>query len=241
MPEFDDKQIARDSVWESLRAQKQARFPFPIKGRIPNFAGAKQAAERLLDHPIFEGVARIKCNPDSPQKPLRRMALERGIIVYVPTPRLKGGFMRFDPQEIPEDKYGEASALSKWDRWKQDVALDEMPQLDLIVTGCVAVTQDGRRAGKGEGYSDLEFGILEELGHQRVPVVTTVHELQVVDGFPIDDHDIGLSVIATPDRTIDIDAPPQPTGGIDWAQLDDEALAEMPVLKRLKEMGGERQ
>jgi 5-formyltetrahydrofolate cyclo-ligase len=237
MSEFDDKPTARDAVWTQLRDQKQARFPFPIKGRIPNFAGAKQAAERLLDHPIFDGVERIKCNPDSPQKPLRRMALERGITVYVPTPRLKGGFMRFDPDKIPQDKFSEASALSKWDRWKEDVALAEMPQLDLIVTGCVAVTEDGHRAGKGEGYSDLEFGILEELGHERVPVVTTVHELQVVDGFPIDAHDIGLSVIATPERTIDVDQPPQPTGGIDWKRLDDDALAEMPVLKRLKEMG----
>ncbi|MFP4599984.1 MAG: 5-formyltetrahydrofolate cyclo-ligase [Persicimonas sp.] len=74
----------------------------------------------------------------------------------------------------------------------------------------VLTAEDGRRAGKGEGYSDLEFGILEELGHQRVPVVTTVHELQVVDGFPFDAHDIGLSVIA-PERTIDIDQPPRLT------------------------------
>lgn len=236
MSEFDDKQAARDAVWERLREEGQARFPFPVVGRIPNFAGAKQAAERLLDHPIFDGVARIKCNPDSPQKPLRRMALERGITVYVPTPRLKGGFMRFDPNKIPEDKFGEASALSKWDRWKEEVGLEEMPQLDLIVTGCVAVTDDGRRAGKGEGYSDLEFGILEELGHERVPVVTTVHEIQVVGGFPIDAHDIGLSAIATPERILEIDQPPQPAGGIDWELLDDDDLEEMPVLERLKQM-----
>ncbi len=101
MTEFDSKQAARDWVWEQLTAQRQARFPFPVVGRIPNFAGAEQAAERLLDHPIFAGVEHIKCNPDSPQKPLRRMALERGITVYVPTPRLKGGFMRFDPRKIP--------------------------------------------------------------------------------------------------------------------------------------------
>ncbi|QDG52150.1 5-formyltetrahydrofolate cyclo-ligase [Persicimonas caeni] len=236
MTKFDDKQAAREWVWERLREEGQARFPFPVTGRIPNFAGAEQAAERLLDHPIFAGVERIKCNPDSPQKPLRRMALERGITVFVPTPRLKGGFLRFDPHKIPADKFREASALSKWDRWKEEVDLDQMPQLDLIVTGCVAVTEDGRRAGKGEGYSDLEFGILEELGHERVPVVTTVHETQIVGGFPIDAHDIGLHAIATPERIITPDEPPQPAGGIDWEQLDDEDLAKMPVLRRLKAM-----
>jgi len=39
-----------------------------------------------------------------------------------------------------------------------------MPCLDAIVCGSVAVTRDGRRCGKGEGYSDLEFAILRELG-----------------------------------------------------------------------------
>jgi hypothetical protein len=37
--------------------------------------------------------------------------------------------------------------------------------LDAIICGSVAVTRDGRRCGKGEGYSDLEFAILRELGH----------------------------------------------------------------------------
>ena len=234
---FAAKQDARDWVWSELREQKQARFPFPIKGRIPNFKGAEVAAEALLDHAIFDGVQRIKCNPDSPQKPLRRMALERGITVYVPTPRLKAGFMCFDPDEISPENYKEASMLSKWESYKQDVPLDEMPQLDLIVTGCVAVSEKGRRAGKGEGYSDLEFGILEELGHERVPVVTTVHELQVVEDFPIDEHDIGLCVIATPERIIEVDDPPSPAGGIDWDLLSDEELEEMPVLRELRTLG----
>jgi 5-formyltetrahydrofolate cyclo-ligase len=237
MTAFDSKQQARDWVWGELRERKEARFPFPIVGRIPNFKGAEEAAQRLLDHPLFDGVRRIKCNPDSPQKYLRRLALERGITVYVPTPRLKAGFMRFDPDDISPEHYKEASMLSKWDAYKEDVALEDMPQLDLIVTGCVAVTERGRRAGKGEGYSDLEFAILEELGHDAVPVVTTVHELQVVGGFPIDDHDIGLTVIATPERIIEVDEPPTTTGGIRWDELTDEDLKEMPVLRDLRALG----
>jgi 5-formyltetrahydrofolate cyclo-ligase len=163
------------------------------------------------------------------------MALERGITVFVPTPRLRAGFMRFDPDDIPADKYGEASALSKWDAWKEDVALDDIPQMDLIVTGCVAVTEEGKRAGKGHGYSDLEFGILAELGHDPVPVVTTVHEIQVVGDFPIDAHDIGLSVIATPEQTLEIQDPPSPSSGIDWSLLSEQDLEDMPVLARLEE------
>ena len=231
---FTDKPSARTHVWTTLTDEGAARFPFPVEGRIPNFAGADEAAQRLVDSAVFEGVERIKSNPDSPQKYVRRRALERGITVFVPTPRLKGGFMRFDPDQIPEEKYEDASMLSRWDDWAEEVALDDLPQLDLIVTGCVAVTRDGRRCGKGEGFSDLEFGILRELGHDPVPVATTVHDLQVVDSFPIDDHDIGLSAIATPDELITVDDPPEGPGGIDWSLLTDEDLEEMPILKELQ-------
>ena len=46
-----------------------------------------------------------------------------------------------------------AASLSHGDRWSEEVALVDMPGLDAIVCGSVAVTRDGRRCGKGEGYS----------------------------------------------------------------------------------------
>ena len=60
-----------------------------------------------------------------------------------------------------------AASLSRGHRWSEEVALAEMPELDAIVCGSVAVTRDGRRCGEGEGYSDLEFAILRELGIRR--------------------------------------------------------------------------
>lgn len=234
--EFDSKDAARTWVWTELREQKQARFPFPIKGRIPNFKGAEQAAEKLLDHPIFADAARIKCNPDSPQRPLRLKALERGITVFVPTPRLKAGFMRFDPDKIPAEHYSDAAALSKWDAWKEDVALEDLPQLDAIVAGSVAVTRGGKRCGKGHGFSDIEFGILQELGHDPAPVATSVHQLQVVGDFPTDAHDVPLSLVVTPDEIIEVDEPGEPPGGLDWDAFTDEDLEEMPVLQTLKKL-----
>jgi 5-formyltetrahydrofolate cyclo-ligase len=138
------------------------------------------AAARLLDIEPWKSATAIKVNPDSPQRPLRAEALHRGITVFVPTPRLRGGFKKLDPRRIPPDKIEEAASLSHGDRWSEEVALADLPGVDAIVCGSVAVTRDGRRCGKGEGYSDLEFAILRELGHPPVPVATTVHDLQVV-------------------------------------------------------------
>lgn len=234
--DFETKQDARQAIWDRLKDEKLARFPFPPHGRIPNFKGAKEAALRLFEEPEWRDAKRIKVNPDSPQKYVRAEALRRGITVYVPTPRLKGGFMKLDPAKIPFDAINDASQMSRCARWAEPVELQDMPQVDAIVTGCVAVTDTGRRAGKGEGYSDIEFAILRELGHDAVPVATTVNDVQLVQNFPIETNDLPLSVIATPTRTLRIANPPPPPTAIEWDRLSEQDLDDMPILRELKNL-----
>jgi 5-formyltetrahydrofolate cyclo-ligase len=233
---YTDKAAARKAVWDALTERKAARFPFPIHGRIPNFKGAKEAAERLLAHPIFQGARVIKVNPDSPQRWVRKLALERDIIVITPTPRLKGAFRKLDPEKIPREHYDEAATLNRGNKWGEDLPLGALPNVDLVVMGSVAVTRDGHRLGKGHGYADLEYAILRELGNPPVPVVTTVHPIQVLGGFPTEDHDLPVSLIATPDDVIEVNHPPAAPEGIDWELLPEEALKEMPVLGELREL-----
>lgn len=109
---FRDKPAARQAVWDALSREGVARFPFPPHGRIPNFEGAERAAERLLAHPLFGSARVIKVNPDSPQRWVRKLALERGITVITPTPRLKGAFRKLDPGTIPRRHYEEAATPS---------------------------------------------------------------------------------------------------------------------------------
>lgn len=237
-PAFDDKQAAREWVWDRLDEEGVARFPFPPRGRIPNFEGAPEAARRLLDHQLLEDADTIKVNPDAPQRFVRQLALETSITVYVPTPRLRGGFYRLDPSVIGDD-LEDAAKLSKMEAYAEPVGLDELPEMDAIVAGSVAVTDSGHRAGKGEGYSDLEYAILRELGHAPAPVVTTVHSLQVVEAIPRDETDVPLSVVCTPETTIEVDDPPPAPGGIDWPLLSEDRLDEMPVLRKLRRSSGD--
>jgi 5-formyltetrahydrofolate cyclo-ligase len=232
--QFETKSKARTAVWDALKAEGVARFPFPPHGRIPNFEGAEQAARRLFDAKVLAEAGRIKVNPDAPQRYVRIEALRRDTEVYVPTPRLKGGFKRLDPDSIPDEEVTSAASLSNMDQWAEAVSLGDLPQLDAIVTGSVAVTREGRRCGKGEGYSDLEYAILQELGHDPVPVATTVHPIQIVESIPRDRHDLPLSLLITPGETISIEEPPSQPGGIDWSALSDEDLGEMPILRELQ-------
>lgn len=241
MAGYSDKQSARQAIWDRLEAERLARFPFPPHGRIPNFAGAAEAAKRLFEVAPWRDAKRIKVNPDSPQRYVRIEALRRGIEVFVPTPRLRGGFKRLDPRRIPYEEIPAAAALSNGFKWADDVALADMPQLDAIVTGCVAVTRGGHRAGKGEGYSDIEYAILRELGHADVPVATTVHPVQIVDGFPTESNDLPLSCIVTPDETILIENPPPAPQRIEWDRLSPRDLEEMPILAELKSLKSDRE
>jgi len=233
---FADKAAARAAVWQALSDCKVARFPFPVAGRIPNFAGADAAAIRLLSHPAFACARCIKVNPDSPQRYVRQGLLERGIAVITPTPRLRGGFFLLDPDRIAPEQRAEAATLKMGGAFGRPVALDRLPRIDLVVMGSVAVTRDGKRLGKGHGYADLEYALLRELGHEPVPVATTVHALQILESFPTLAHDVGLSIIATPEELFEVVPPPPGAGGIDWDALPPSAFDEMPVLAQLRDL-----
>jgi 5-formyltetrahydrofolate cyclo-ligase len=239
--DFSSKEQARQWVWDVLDRQGLARFPFPPHGRIPNFEGAEAAAQRLFLEPPWRDARAIKVNPDSPQLHVRQEALSRGIRVYVPTPKLKGGFQLLDPDRIPPSSYRQASTLSSMADWSETVTLSDMPQLDAIVTGCAAVTPGGKRAGKGAGYSDLEYAILLELGHRPVPVATTVHDVQVVDDFPVESNDLPLSLICTPTRILRVAKPPPGPQGVEWSRLSEDDREAMPLLAELRAWQSERQ
>jgi 5-formyltetrahydrofolate cyclo-ligase len=235
MPGFDDKQAAREHVWSTLEDEGLARFPFPPQGRIPNFEDAPEAARRLVDHPLVADAGQVKVNPDAPQRFVREALLEAGVRVYVPTPRLRGGFHELDPDAIAAEHRADAAKLSQMEDHARPVDLDELPAMDLVVAGSVAVSPEGHRVGKGEGYSDLEHAILRELGHPPAPVGTTVHPVQVVDELPREATDVAVSLVVTPEETIEIDDPPPAPDGIDWTELSEERVDEMPILEQLRD------
>jgi 5-formyltetrahydrofolate cyclo-ligase len=234
----DRKARIRQEVWDRLVAAGAARFPFPPHGRIPNFAGAAEAAARLFELPLIARAKRIKVNPDAPQRAVRIEALRRGIRVYVPTPRLRGGFLELDPSRIPRSSQREACSLAGMSRWAQPVELSAFRTPDALVVGSVAVSLAGQRCGKGEGYADLEYGALRELGHPPVPVVTTVHATQIVTGIPGAPTDLPLAWIVTPARTLRVRRPPPAPSGIDWSCVGEAELDAMPLLRELRDRSG---
>src|SRR5690606_6125051 len=107
------KAEARARAYAALRAAKAARFPFPIEGRIPNFVGAEAAARRLRERPAYKAARAVKVNPDAPQLPVRAMVRQDGKTLYMPSPRLRGGFNRIRPEAVPAGEERRAASLSR--------------------------------------------------------------------------------------------------------------------------------
>src|SRR5690242_14322026 len=201
------KAALRQEVWTAMRAAKVARFP-GAAGRIPNFTGAEAAAERLRSLPAWQDAGTVKANPDSAQWPVRQRALEDGKIVYMAVPRLAGPepFFALDPGQL-SDSPRKASSIKGASRSARRVTLAELSPVDLVVMGCVAVSEDGTRLGKGGGFADLEFALASAAGliGPTTVAVTTVHELQVLPAgqIPVTGHDVPVDLIITPERVID--------------------------------------
>jgi 5-formyltetrahydrofolate cyclo-ligase len=232
-----DKDGIRQQIWDDLDESGQARFPYPPHGRIPNFAGAGDAAERLRGVEAWRAATVIKANPDAPQLPVRRAALRAGKTVYMAVPRLRDEecFLRLDPAVI--DDIDHATTVGGSADAGVQVGPDEMEPIDLIVSGSVAVNRRGTRIGKGEGYSDLEFAVLRgfDLVDDQTTTVTTVHERQVLDGdLPTTPLDVPIDRVVTPDQVVRTESADRKPAGIDWAALDDDRIDEIPILDRLR-------
>jgi len=228
----DDKQAVRERVWRELRRRGAARFP-GAEGRIPNFTGAEAAARLLASLDVWRDAEVLKSNPDSPQLPVRTLALEAGKSLYMAVPRLadEEPFILLDPARISEPPR-RAASIKGASRAGRNVALSEVPHVDLIVCGTVAVNRRGVRIGKGGGYSDVEFALLTELGRvdTQTVVATTVHPVQVLDeDLPETAHDFRVDLIVTPDEVIRCRRAHRPRG-ILVSHLDPEMAAAIPVL-----------
>ncbi|SFR62575.1 5-formyltetrahydrofolate cyclo-ligase [Halogeometricum rufum] len=231
-----DKQALRERIWDELEESGEARFPYPPHGRIPNFDGADEAAERLAANEAWQEAEVVKSNPDSPQLPVRRAALRAGKTLYMAVPRLRDEkcFLRLDPDEIADIDH--ATTIGGSSEVGVPVGPDEMESIDLIVSGSVAVNGIGARVGKGEGYSDLEFAILREFGlvDDATTTVTTLHEIQFVDeAIPTASHDVPIEWVFTPERSVRTDASGGKPEGLAWNGVADERLDEIPILNRL--------
>lgn len=194
----EEKSQLRAKVWRMLEERGIARFPLPCWGRIPNFDGSERAAEKLRLLQEWKNAKVIFANPDYAQRKVRENVLREGKLLVMASPRLKHGYILVDPKVVRNKERFASTIRGAFKLGKQ---VKEFPKPDLVVTGSVAVDQQGHRLGKGHGYGDREIRVIRTL-FGNVPVVTLIHEAQLLEYVPSEPHDERVSIIVTPERVV---------------------------------------
>ncbi|XP_034045002.1 methenyltetrahydrofolate synthase domain-containing protein isoform X1 [Thalassophryne amazonica] len=230
----------RQKVWDYIEENNLANFPRPVHNRIPNFKGAFTACDRVPELQVFTQTTEVKVDPDKPLEGARLLVLQARKTLLVPTPRLRTGLFNkiTPPQGASKEQLRICSTSQGVKEFSVPVGLDAKVKVDLVVVGSVAVSEKGFRIGKGEGYADIEYGMMASMGavNESTVVVTVVHDCQVVD-IPqelIESHDLTVDYILTPTRVIKTNCQLLKPQGIIWTKLDSTKLKKIPILKKLR-------
>lgn len=175
----------RTAVWEALERARLCAYPLPPHGHHPNFTGAREAAKHLLKHPQVAPLHTLIVGPDRVLMPLRKLALQSGITLYVPNLKKDGWYWRIT------DVAG--ANLSKMAAHGEPKLKPEGAQ--AAVLACVAADRRGGRVGKGFGWGARGL-------HLDLPEWTLAHGLMLREQLPCpaDSH---TALIGTPGGVID--------------------------------------
>lgn len=236
------KRSLRVQTWRKLQENKYGVGFNRIFNRIPDFVNSDKAALMLADTEEFKNATNIKIMIDRALHVAKFQALLANKNLYLPGTRdSKALYLKVDvPPNATEEQKKEILNVQDVQNHRTEISLDTKIKLDMVVIGSVVVSRDGYRIGRGNGFNDLDIGLLTETGAltSETIIVTLVHDAQVVDNLPTNlfqKYDTPVDLIVTPTEVIHVDKRlPRPTG-IFWELLSERRLKIIPVLQVLKE------
>jgi 5-formyltetrahydrofolate cyclo-ligase len=243
----------REAIWGHVRSDllqhagaiPDSRFHYDFSSFVPDFRGSSSAIDRIVQLPCYISANTILVTSDNSLEQLRYRALKDGKKVLVATYKLLRGFVLLDPKRISEDKYEMASLLDIMERpgIGRPLTLDQVEEVDLCVTGVLAITEQGTTIRKSSNYFEIQWGILldRKALDQKTPVIAIAHSCQVIGRAeelkqlrPDGQLHITPDFIVTPERVIASSSVEKPSANIDLDALDPGLFATIPLLQELK-------
>ena len=199
---INTKESLRHIIWEKM--EKEGISISNSFGKIPDFHGSGKAADLLRNSSEWKNALTIFVSPDTAQRKVRKNAFCDGKDLIMPSPKLSDGYILLETSHTAGNE-NDASTIKG--AFKYGRTVEKFPMVDMVVEGSVAVDNYGGRLGKGGGYGDMEISCLE---YQKViglktPIVSTVHEIQMLERVPLESHDKKINMILTPERILRID------------------------------------
>lgn len=196
-----EKDSLRELIWNKMESKGVTRSD--PNGRIPDFEGSDRAANLLRETREWKDSSVIFVSPDSAQKIVRENVLLDNKNLLMPTPKILNGYLMVKPSSC-QGHEREASTIKG--AFKFGTKINSFPVVSLVVEGSVAVDENGNRLGKGGGFGDKEICHLIKVDaiHDGTPLVSTVHEIQIVERVPVEEHDQKINMVVTPERILRI-------------------------------------
>lgn len=247
-PKEITKRTFRLETWNKIKEQKLSpvrRFnAFNTFNKIPYLVGVDKAAEMLAETEEFKKANSIKVNIDLAQEQVKLEVIKAGKTLLVPpshkSANVYAKIKNCDLDELDLAAQKKIIKLQGTEDTFEEIDINNAGKIDMVVVGSYAVSRQGHRIGKGNGYVDLDIGILTHLGclTKDTLIVTTVHDIQVYDTLPenlFQSYDLPLDLIVTPTEVIRVSKRLTRPAGIEWNLLSSRRLEIVPVLKSIKE------
>lgn len=244
-PKEVTKRSIRLDTWQKIKDQKLSPLRrFSVFNKIPNYIGADKAAELLAETEEFKKAKKVKVNIDLAQEPVKVEVVKAHKTLFVPPAQKSSNvyaeIKNCNPDEVDLATQKKIIKLQGDEDTFEEIDINGIQKLDMVVVGSCAVSRQGHRIGKGNGYVDLDVGILTYLGviTKDTLIVTTVHDVQVYDTLPehlFQSYDLPLDLIVTPTEVIRVSKRLHRPEGIEWKLLSSRRLEIVPVLKCIKE------
>ena len=215
---------------EQLRNRLRHKLSSPGKG------GGK-LAEMLRRQDLYRQARSVFATPAVLLHQIRTNCLLDGKQLVIPTPGLKDGFFRIKPHTVPYRQLGLAMTESGMRRFGRRLAPGENLDIDLLLTGALAVDREGVRLGNGTGYFDLSCAILSTHGwladaHHILAVVDRTQ--QVTGALPREPWDVTMTGVVTEEGCYRFDDQGRKEYPIFWQQLDAGRIKKITPLWQLR-------
>ena len=225
-------------------ARPDSRFHLQFGDFIPDFDGSAAATDRALALPACAVARHVFVTPDNSLIDLRRRLMVAGTSLVVSSYNMARGFYLLAPGCVPPAQALYAAWLDGIEHFGRAVTLADLASLGpfgFVATGASAVAASGVRFGRGHGYFDLEWRIFSDMGlvGERTPVVTLVHDVQLLDKrlYP-SPNDVLADWICTPTRTLAVQRDAPRPRGVPWPEISPEQVAANPALQELQRAAG---
>jgi 5-formyltetrahydrofolate cyclo-ligase len=180
------------SAREAVRARRAA---MSLEQRIEAAAGLTARLAQLV---ADRGARSVSCylplgdEPDT--RPFLAWAREQGLEVLLPSAGEDGllDWVRDGEEGYVAGRFGILEPIGE--RLGQAAAAG----VDLMLIPACSVGRDGMRLGWGRGYFDRCLGTMD----RRPPVFAVVYDAELVDAVPSEPHDVPVTGIVTPERTV---------------------------------------